>query len=130
MSESLTVIKRTPPLKFGNLATPARVAWLTTNRTTMSDLLTLPATLTFHKLSESKKSACVSIKAGLTSGNGTVGYVDAKHFAGATKGQTFEVDPSYTIETRKDKDGVVMAHESTNEDTGEVTKTPYNYFVW
>ena len=126
MSENVTLIKPTPPLNFGNLATAALVAWLTINRTTMSNLLTLPATLTFHKLSESKKSACVSIKAGLTSGNGTVGYVDAKHFANASKGDTFEVDPEYTIETRKDKDGVVMAH--TDEDSGEVT--PYNYFVW
>jgi len=89
-------------------------------------LLQLPATLTFHKLSDSKKSACVSIKNGLTSGNGTVGYVDAAHFAKAKKGQTFEVDPNFTIESRKDKDGVVMAH--TDKDSGEVT--PYNYFVW
>lgn len=92
----------------------------------MSNLTSLPATLTFHKLSKSKKSACVSIKSGLTSGNGTVGYVDAAHFQNAKKGQTFEVDPNYTIETRKDKDGAIMAH--VDEATGE--STPFNYFVW
>jgi hypothetical protein len=92
----------------------------------MSNLLTLPATLTFHKLSESKKSACVSIKKGLTSGIGTVGYVDGATFQDSTKGDERFVDPAYTIESRKDKDGVVMAH--TDETSGEVT--PFNYFVW
>ena len=92
----------------------------------MENLTQLPATLTFHKLSKSKKSACVSIKTGLTSGMGTVGYVDAEHFKTAKKGQIFEVDPNYTIESRDDKDGKTMAH--VNEDTGVVT--PFNYFVW
>lgn len=81
----------------------------------------LQATLTFHKLSKSGKSACVSIKRGLTLGLGVVGYVDATPFAESKKGDTLVVDPNFTIEHRADKDGVTMAHSSG---------TPFNYFVW
>lgn len=88
----------------------------------MESLLNNNATLTFHKLSETKKSACVSIKRGLTGGIGMVGYVDAASFKDAKKGDQFIVDTNYKVEERSDEDGVVMTHKESGQ--------PFNYFVW
>lgn len=80
-----------------------------------------PAILTYHKESDSGKSACVSIKRGITMGIGVVGYVDIAPFADAKKGDKFSVPSNYKTVEHYDENGEVMAHESG---------TPFNYFEW